>query len=38
MEAIGMPVSLMEILAVTQTFEKRVINQYARHAQTEGAT
>lgn len=32
MEAIGMPVSLMEILAVTQTFEKRVINQYARHA------
>jgi bacterioferritin (cytochrome b1) len=36
MEAIGMPVSLMEILAVTQTFEKRVISQYARHAQMEG--
>jgi len=36
MDAIGMPVSLMEILAVTQTFEKRVINQYARHAQMDG--
>jgi hypothetical protein len=32
--AAGMPVNLMEVLAITQVFEKRVINQYARHAQT----
>jgi len=31
--AAGMPVNLMEVLAITQVFEKRVINQYARHAQ-----
>lgn len=36
LEAIGLPVNLMEILAVTQTFEKRVINQYARHARLPG--
>lgn len=36
LEAIGLPVNLMEILASTQTFEKRVINQYARHAQLPG--
>lgn len=29
--AAGLPANLMEILAVTQVFEKRVINQYARH-------
>jgi bacterioferritin (cytochrome b1) len=32
LEAIGLPVNLMEILAITRTFEKRVINQYTRHA------
>lgn len=31
LEAVGLPVNLMEILAITQTFEKRVINQYTRH-------
>lgn len=30
-EAIGLPANLMEILAVTQVFEKRVIHTYARH-------
>jgi len=32
LEAAGMPVNLMEVLAITQVFEQRVINQYARHA------
>jgi hypothetical protein len=31
LEAAGVPVNLMEILAVTQVFEKRVIGQYAKH-------
>jgi len=31
--AAGMPANLMEVLAITQVFEKRVIGQYARHAQ-----
>ncbi|MGA9767686.1 MAG: ferritin-like domain-containing protein [Blastocatellia bacterium] len=31
--AAGLPVNLMEVLAITQVFEKRVINQYARHNQ-----
>lgn len=30
--AAGMPANLMEVLAITQIFERRVINQYARHA------
>ena len=30
-EAIGIPVNIMETLAVTQVFERRVINAYARH-------
>ena len=30
-EAIGIPVNVMETLAVTQVFERRVINAYARH-------
>jgi len=34
--AAGMPVNLMEVLAITQVFEKRVINQCARHAQAPG--
>ena len=29
--AAGMPVNMMEVLAITQIFERRVINQYARH-------
>jgi len=31
-EAAGMPVNLMEVLAITQVFEQRVIGQYAMHA------
>lgn len=31
-EAIGVPANVMEVLAVTQVFEKRVIGAYARHA------
>lgn len=34
--AAGMPVNLMEILALTEVFEKRVINQYARHSRIAG--
>jgi bacterioferritin (cytochrome b1) len=34
--AAGLPANLMEILAVTQVFEKRVINQYARHLNMPG--
>ena len=34
--AAGMPVNLMEVLAITQVFEKRVVNQYARHSQVPG--
>jgi rubrerythrin len=34
--AAGMPVNLMEILAITQVFERRVINQYATHSRIEG--
>lgn len=30
--AAGMPANLMEILALTQVFEKRVVGQYALHA------
>ena len=29
--AAGMPVNLMEVLAITQVFERRVISQYALH-------
>src|SRR5262249_16417799 len=31
LEAAGLPANLMEILAITQVFERRVINQYAKH-------
>jgi bacterioferritin (cytochrome b1) len=31
LEAAGLPVNLMEILAITLVFERRVINQYAKH-------
>jgi len=30
-QAVGVPVNMMEVLSITQVFEKRVINQYARH-------
>ena len=30
--ALGVPASLLEVLAITLVFERRVINQYARHA------
>jgi hypothetical protein len=32
----GMPVNIMEILAITQIFEKRVIGQYALHLNAPG--
>ncbi|MCM2417086.1 ferritin-like domain-containing protein [Streptomyces sp. RKAG293] len=31
LEAVGLPANLMEVMAVTQVFEKRVIAQYRRH-------
>ncbi len=31
-----MPVNIMEILAITQVFERRVINQYAVHGRADG--
>lgn len=32
LEAAGMPTNVMEILSLTQVFERRIISQYARHA------
>ena len=32
--AAGMPANLMEILAITQVFEKRVVSQYTLHAKS----
>jgi hypothetical protein len=34
--AAGMPTNLMEILAITQVFEKRVVAQYALHSKSPG--
>jgi hypothetical protein len=34
--AVGVPVNMMEILSITQVFEKRAINQYARHLHVPG--
>jgi bacterioferritin (cytochrome b1) len=34
--AAGMPTNLMEILAITQVFERRVVNQYAKHLRVPG--
>lgn len=34
--AAGMPVNVMEVLAITQVFERRVIHQYARHGRVSG--
>jgi bacterioferritin (cytochrome b1) len=36
LEAAGVPINLMEVLAVTQVFEKRVIGQYRRHLRFAG--
>jgi bacterioferritin (cytochrome b1) len=36
LEAAGLPVNLMEILAITLVFERRVINQYAKHLSVPG--
>ena len=36
LEAAGMPVNLMEVMAITQVFEKRVIGQYNHHLRFEG--
>jgi bacterioferritin (cytochrome b1) len=36
LQAAGMPANLMEVLAVTQIFEKRVISQYRRHLRFPG--
>lgn len=36
LEAAGLPANLMEVLAITQVFERRVIGQYARHARVAG--
>lgn len=32
--AAGMPVNLMEVLAITQVFERRVVRQYVKHMAT----
>jgi bacterioferritin (cytochrome b1) len=34
--AIGVPANLMEVMAITQVFEKRVIGQYRRHLRFPG--
>lgn len=36
LEAAGMPVNIMEVLAITQVFEQRVISQYSVHTQAPG--
>lgn len=36
LEAVGMPANLMEVMAITQVFEKRVIGQYHRHQRFTG--
>lgn len=35
-EAVGLPANLMEVLAITQVFERRTINHYARHRKLKG--
>lgn len=34
--AAGLPANLMEVLALTQVFEQRVIRQYAQHSRADG--
>lgn len=36
LEAAGLPMNLMEVLAITLVFERRVINQYAKHLAVAG--
>lgn len=36
LDAVGLPVNLMEVLAITNVFEHRVIAQYARHLRVPG--
>lgn len=36
LEEAGLPVNVMEVLALTQVFEKRVIGQYSRHSVAPG--
>lgn len=36
LEAVGIPASLMEVMAITQVFEKRVIAQYRGHLRQPG--
>lgn len=36
MDAVGVPANLMEVMAITQVFEKRVISQYNQHMRREG--
>lgn len=36
LQAIGMPANLMEVMAITQVFEKRVIAQYRQHLRAPG--
>jgi hypothetical protein len=36
LNAVGMPANLMEVLAITQVFEKRVIGQYRQHLRFPG--
>jgi len=35
LDAAGLPVNIMEILAITQIFERRVIQQYSQHSRME---
>jgi hypothetical protein len=36
LDAVGVPANLMEVMAITQVFEKRVIGQYHRHLKHPG--
>jgi len=36
LEAVGLPANLMEVLAITQVFERRTIHHYARHNKLTG--
>lgn len=36
LEAVGLPMNMMEVLAITLVFERRVINQYAKHLAAPG--
>jgi len=36
LDAVGMPANLMEVMAITQVFEKRVIGQYHQHLRLPG--